>query len=47
MYGRIIHLYCSAAAVIAVVGAVGSLTRAGASRGKTSEELDPKCIVHH
>ena len=47
MYGRIIQPYCSAAVLTDVVGAVGSLTRAGASRGKTTKELDPKCIVHH
>ena len=47
MYGRFNHLYCSAAVLTVVAGAVGSLTWAGASRGKPTKELDPKCIVHH
>ena len=38
MHGRVIHLYCSAAAVID--DAAIALTWAGASSGKAAEELD-------
>jgi len=47
MDGRFIHLYSSAAVLTVVAGAVGSFDMGGRDRGKTTKELDPKCIVHH
>ena len=40
MHGRVIHLDCSAAAVIVAIDVVVALTCADASSGEAAEELD-------